>query len=152
LRTFDDGTGPALYAGGAFDTIDGRPANGIAKWDGTVWTSLGGGVGPMARGCGGWGKGVVTLTAFDDGTGAALYVGGTFCTADGGPANGIAKWDGTIWTSLGSGIAMPDEYGTPQVTALTTFDDGTGSALFVGGQFSTAGGVPSKNIAKWGAR
>ncbi len=38
-----------------------------------------------------------------DGSGN-LYVGGDFAVAGGGFANHIAKWDGTTWSALGSGI------------------------------------------------
>ena len=33
--------------------------------------------------------------------------------------------------------------------ALTVFDDGTGRALYAGGIFATAGGVPANRGAKW---
>jgi hypothetical protein len=32
---------------------------------------------------------------------------------------------------------------------LAVFDDGTGPALYVGGQFAGAGGVPATRIARW---
>jgi hypothetical protein len=35
------------------------------------------------------------------------------------------------------------------VYALAAFDDGTGPALYVGGDFEQAGGVLSTGIAKW---
>lgn len=41
MTVFDDGTGPALYAGGAFVTAGGSPVNGVARWDGATWTPLG---------------------------------------------------------------------------------------------------------------
>jgi hypothetical protein len=37
LTVFDDGNGPALYAGGDFTTAGGVAANRIAKWDGSSW-------------------------------------------------------------------------------------------------------------------
>src|SRR5262249_52353662 len=80
----------------------------------------------------------------DDGGGPALYVGGQFTTAGGVSANGIAKWDGTSWTPLGSGIASPGS-----VEVLTTYDDGSGPALVVGGGFTVAGGVAAMNLAQW---
>ena len=132
LTVFDDGTGPTLYAGGAFTTAGGMPANRIAKWDGTQWSALGGGMDN-------W---VYALTVFDDGTGPALYAGGNFTAAGGVPANYIAKWDGTQWSALGSGM-------NSTVRQLTVFDDGSGPALYAGGAFTTAGGVPANCIAKW---
>jgi hypothetical protein len=137
LTVFDDGNGPALYAGGFFTTAGGVPGTSrIARWNGTAWSALGSGMSGR----------VYALTVFDDGTGPALYAGGTFTTAGGVSANRIAKWDGTAWSALGSGVGGS----FPQVDALTVFDDGTGPALYAGGQFTTAGGVTSSFIAKWG--
>ena len=69
---------------------------------------------------------VYALEVFDDGTGPALFAGGEFTTAGGVSANRIAKWDGTSWSALGSGLGS-------YVYALEVFDDGTGTALFAGG-------------------
>ncbi len=136
---FDDGTGPALYVAGIFDNIQGVPANGIAKWDGKQWSALGLGLqfpdGSAGR--------VNALAGFDDGTGPALYVGGRFSIAGGAPANFIAKWDGKRWSPLGSGMDRPD------VNALLVFDDGTGPALYAGGEFLQAGGVAANKMARW---
>jgi hypothetical protein len=71
------------------------PANDIAKWDGTQWSALGSGTN---------GPSVTSLTVFDDGNGPALYAGGTFTTAGGVPANGIAKWNGSEWSTVGDGV------------------------------------------------
>src|SRR5260370_30950689 len=90
LTVFDDGTGPALYAGCSFTAAGGVAVNYIAKWDGNQWSALGGGMNHV----------VMALTVFDDGTGPALYAGGTFTTAGGAPANYIAKWNGTHWSAL----------------------------------------------------
>ena len=68
-----------------------------------------------------------------------LYAGGFFTTAGGVSANYIAKWDGSSWSALGSGIDN-------LVLALAV--DGAGN-LYAGGSFTTAGGVIANNIAKW---
>jgi hypothetical protein len=136
LTGFDDGTGPALYVGGAFMTAGGVVANRIAKWNGNQWAPLGSGMDGAVR----------ALKCFDDGTGSALYAGGTFTTAGDVAANRIAKWDGTQWAPLGSGMSGGIDTG---VLALTVFDDGTGCALYAGGDFTTAGSVTANRIAKW---
>ncbi len=33
--------------------------------------------------------------------------------------------------------------------ALQVYDDGTGPAMYVGGVFTQAGGLPARHIAKW---
>jgi hypothetical protein len=134
LATFDDGAGPALYAGGTFATAGGVPANNIARWDGTTWTPLGTGVVGT----------VLSLAVWDDGNGPALFAGGAFTTAGGAPASRIARWDGVAWSSPGSGI---DGF----VRALENFDAGTGGGggLFAAGSFERAGGIASANIAEY---
>jgi hypothetical protein len=39
--------------------------------------------------------------------------------------------------------------GARSVSALAVFDDGDGPALYAGGSFEGAGGLPSRNIARW---
>jgi hypothetical protein len=137
LAVFDDGTGPALYAGGRFITIGGVMSRNIARWDGAQWSALGTGTAG--------GDGVHALAVFDDGTGPALYAAGSFAQVNGIPANNIAKWDGSTWSPVGAGLLES----TPFAAALTVFDDGTGPALYVGGQFTLAGEQSANHIAKW---
>jgi hypothetical protein len=140
LAVYDDGTGPALYAGGRFTTAGGVTVNHIARWDGSSWSPL---AGPSRTGMS---SEVFALAVFDDGTGPTLHAGGRFTTAGGVTVNHIARWDGTSWSSLtgpnGTGLIGI-------VKALTVFDNGSGPALYAGGGVSTAGGVTVNNIARW---
>ncbi len=132
---FDDGSGPTLYVGGYFHTAGNFEAESIAKWDGTQWSSLGAG---LPNGI------VYALATFDDGTGPALYVGGSFSAPANGGTSGIAKWDGVSWSTVGGGIAFG---GT--VSSLVVHDDGSGPALYASGTFSTAGSVSVPGLARW---
>jgi len=145
LMVFDDGGGPALYAGGQFGTAGGVSANGVAMWNGSTWSTLGSGM------TGEYGyDSVYALTVFDDGSGEALYAGGMFTAAGGVSANRVAKWDGSNWSALGSGMQKVDPYSPhAKVFALAAFDDGGGPALYAGGDFTSAGGVTANKIAKW---
>jgi hypothetical protein len=78
-------------------------------------------------------------TAVVDGSGN-LYVGGTFIVIGDVIANCIAKWNGTNWSALGSGVSGP----SPAVYNLAV----SGSNLYAGGSFSTAGGNSVNCIAK----
>jgi hypothetical protein len=140
LAVFDDGSGPALYAGGPFWSAGGVTANNIAKWDGAAWSAL---TGPSGTGMD---RSVNALVGFDDGSGLALYAGGWFKTAGGVTVNHIARWDGTVWSALSnpSGMGVNE-----QVRALAVFDDGSGPALYAGGGFTTAGEVAASRIAAW---
>src|SRR5204862_5774279 len=66
-----------------------------------------------------------------------LYAGGNFTNLNNTGASGIAKWNGTSWSDIGSG-------GT-DVNAFAVFNN----KLFIGGSFTTAGGVPANNIVSW---
>jgi len=68
-----------------------------------------------------------------------LYVSGNFNMIDGVSAiGGVAKWDGSSWSALGSGLS-----GGARALAVI------GNDLYAGGSISTAGGVSVNNIAKW---
>lgn len=140
FAVFDDGRGPALYVGGAFSHAGGQPASGVARWDGTSWEPLGAGVWHIVGQ-----RRAAALAVHDDGTGPALFVAGNFAYAGDVAAISIAKWDGHSWTALDPGLGY-DSF----ITTLAVFDDGSGSALYAGGQILDAGGLfPWRNIAKW---
>lgn len=69
LASFDDGSGPALYALGSFTDAGGIPVVNAARWDGQSWSSVGA-VGWAPR----------AATALPGGT-SGLLVGGTFTFA-----------------------------------------------------------------------
>jgi hypothetical protein len=138
-QVFDDGTGPAIYVGGEFTMAGPVATHDIARWNGASWSAVGGGVGPSSE------PGILTMAVFDDGTGPALYAGGYFTQIGGIPAARIAKWNGSTWSAVGSGIGS----GNDVVAALAVFDDGSGPGLYAGGLFTTAGGIHANNIARW---
>ena len=72
-----------------------------------------------------------------DGSGN-LYIGGGFSLVGNVLANHIAKWDGSSWSALGTGVGST-------VYALAV----NGTDLYVGGSFTTAGAVSANRIAKW---
>ncbi len=143
MALFDDGSGESLYAAGRFTTAGSTRADRIARLDGDRWSALeGGGIGDSTA----WSEVVQALCAYDDGSGASLYAGGSFSAAGGIPAQNVARWNGSGWSALGSGI---EGSSTSGVDALATFDDGTGAKLYVGGNFDTAGGTSTQNLAAW---
>lgn len=120
-----------LYAGGSIDTAGGRPALGIARWDGTSWHPVGGGVrgGPEPK--------VVSFAS----DGIDLYAGGEFDHAGGVAASNVAAWNGTSWRALGAGL------GISGVNALALYR----GSLYAGGSFGVSAGVPLRRIARWDA-
>ena len=81
------------------------------------------------------GNGIIRTLAV---IGTNLFVGGSFTNVGGVPANRIARWDGSAWSTLGSGTS-----GT--VLAMTE----VGEDLYIGGSFRSAGGKPANFLARW---
>ncbi len=88
--------GSSLYADGNFPDVNNPDntfpmVNNIARWNGTTWSALGGGMNGS----------VYTLVA----SGSGIYAGGIFNQASNivaVTANGVAHWDGANWSALGS--------------------------------------------------
>ncbi|MDX1626978.1 MAG: hypothetical protein R3323_10725, partial [Wenzhouxiangellaceae bacterium] len=121
-----------LYAGGLFDSAEGQPVIGIARWDGSTWRPVGGGIdGP-------YDPKVLSLEA--DPVAGLLYVGGEFDEAGGVAAANIAAWNGTSWQAVGSGIPGPTGSG---VHALAVFQGG----ICAGGNFALSSPAAARRIA-----
>ncbi len=122
IQMFDDGSGPALYAGGRFDFIGGAGGTqAFGRFDGTRWEPVGGGLTRATIL-----SSVNAMTVYDDGSGPALYIGGFDFTISGVRSASVYKWDGFEWTAIGQ------EFGG-RVTDLQVWDDGSGPALYVSG-------------------
>ena len=126
-----------LYVGGQFVQAGAVSAYRIAKWNGTAWSSLGGGTGPTT----GLNGLVYALAVAANGD---VYAGGTFTLAGGATAKNVAKWDGTAWSSLGTGAA--NGVFTTTINALTVVGNGD---LYMGGDFMQADGAMANRVAKW---
>jgi hypothetical protein len=124
--------GKDVFAGGTFMVPGGLESSNVAKWNGSGWSALGSGL-----------LGDSTSVSSLVASGNDLYVGGNFTNAGGITANYIAKWDGSSWSALDSGLGAGN--GNPPVLSLAV----SGSNLYAGGWFTTAGGIPANHIAKW---
>lgn len=125
----------ALYAGGDFKQAGDVEVNGLARWDGTAWSS----VGDVLSGSYGDAGEIYALAA--DAT--TLYAGGQFSQIGGAEARSVAAWNGTAWSALGGG-ALDDDL-VPTVRALAL----RGDHLYIGGSFERAGGRTVRNLAAW---
>jgi len=125
-----DASGSDVYVGGSFTNALNFPGvpmavNNVAHWNsGSGWSSLGSGV-----------NGTVSALAVSGGN---VYVGGSFTTAGGSPANRIAVWNGSNWSALGTGMNS---------TVSSILVDGTD--VYAGGSFTNAGGTVARAVAKW---
>jgi len=130
----------SLYAAGTFMAAGGVRLNNIAKWDGTRWDSLGGGItiGPYNVYTGAPGPAIIySLASYHN----SLYAGGDFEYAGGAYAVTLAQWDGTSWTAVG------DSFRGTGVSAMQVFQD----SLYVAGGINSIHGVWYNNIARWTA-
>lgn len=145
IASFDpDGSGPAnpvVAIGGAFVSAGPTLVRGITTWNGTSFSSLGGGLAQTSTNVE-----VLAIASFDeDGAGPGapnLVIGGVFATVGGVSASNIARWNGSTWAPMGAGFD-----GT--VRALAVYDDGSGPTLFAGGSFHFSGLAGTNYIAKW---
>ncbi|MBU1617286.1 MAG: hypothetical protein KKF06_05915 [Candidatus Margulisbacteria bacterium] len=120
-----------IYAGGNFTTAhnsDGDVSvSNLARWNGTVWQDVGGGV-----------NGEIYALAFD--SAGMLYVGGSFTSAGGNIVSNAAAWDGLAWRNLAGGTDSP----VHAVASNSTY------RLVAGGSFlNTVSGVNANRIASW---
>jgi hypothetical protein len=120
-------SGQSVYAAGFFSQAGGIAVYNVAKWDGSAWAPLGGGIK-------GTQSGVYALALM----GNDLYAGGEFALDFGPPLTRMARWDGTNWSVLGSGM-------NNTVRALAV----SGTNLIAGGAFTSASGVAANRIARW---
>lgn len=168
-----------LTVGGTFSAWGGVGTAGVARWNGSEWESLGGGISGQ----------VLALTVYN----GDLIAGGSFITGGAVGIDSVARWNGVAWQSLGSGMGY-----TPRVRSLAVYENElivgnrmyrsgddvvaeilawngeawrplgggmTGSAagpypeiytltayqgeLIAGGYFTTAGGVTANGVASW---
>lgn len=103
----------------------------LVKFDGYSQTWL-----DMSTGLGISTESVKAIAVAPNGT---IYAGGTFTNSANPTLSFLAKWNGTAWEAVGSGVNGP----------VYAIGIKTSSEVFVGGDFTTAGGVAVNNFAKW---
>lgn len=144
-----------LYAGGSFSSPTEANTGSVARWNGTGWDILGGGVSQR------WFRGVVSDMLMK---GGQLYITGCFDAVNGPSTNpaalaahAVARWDGTAWQSLDDGTqglrtawyvqsACGDEgpyaiWDVPHRRLAADYEH-----VYVGGTFSGIGGVHSQSL------
>jgi hypothetical protein len=134
------GPGGRLIAAGNFNMMGDVGVSHVAAWDGISWSGLGA---DKSKGLTHFNRSVNSSLA----RGTDLYVGGLFTEAGDKVVNGIARWDGSNWFTLGTGLTgtfTPSS--VPTTARALTFVQST---LYVGGNFTNAGGIPAKGLARW---
>lgn len=122
-----------IYVSGAFTSIGGVSATGVAKYTISTgaWSALGTGFGGAST----------YASAIVFGPNGYPYFTGNFTTANGVTVNSITYWNGSTFVALGG---TPGLGSAGQAIAF----DSSGN-LYVGGGFTTAGGSAANRVAKW---
>lgn len=116
-----------LYACGNFEHADGNQCLGIAKWNGSGWSDVGGGFQYNA-----FTNVVRGLIVFNN----ELYAGGYVDSVAGMSINKVAKWNGTGWSAVGTNCPIS----TVNCFAIHNAE------LYAGG---TSSGAVKCSVAKW---
>lgn len=135
-----------LVAAGSFLRAGDRDCRLIAKFDGSIWSPLGGGLGgggqvmwDGSNSSGFWESGGPRcLVPF----GKELLAFGTFTRAGEVGVQGAARWDGTRWHPL-------VEEATSQVSGLISALATDGHSVVAAGPFTAAGQVTANGLARW---
>lgn len=126
--------GSYAYFGGSFTNIDGNALGDyVARWNGVGWEAMGSGTSGQVYA-------VAPLVTNSTTMAHDVYVGGSFTSASGViDTNFIARWDGTNWNALGTGMN----------STVTVILPVSSNEVYAGGYFTTAGGVSANRIARW---
>ena len=120
-----------LFVGGTFSASAGAPDESVARWNGSAWTGVGGGILDTLNNS----ASVLSMCVYDN----KLVVGGGFKKAGGIYAHNIVFWDGNLWCGVGKPFPV-------YVEALISHDD----TLYAGGGFtSVEGDYNHRYLAKW---
>lgn len=115
--------GGELHVAGIFDIAGAESVVNLARWNGTRWADVGGGI-------------FGTLNALIS-FGGKLYIGGSGLN-NGACNGGICAWNGSAFEPVGGGIVG-------DVNALVIYQ----GDLVAAGSFSSAGGVNARGLARW---
>ncbi|MBX3726486.1 MAG: hypothetical protein KF823_11300 [Xanthomonadales bacterium] len=124
-----------LVVAGHYLLAQGGVGGGVLRWNGSGWAPLGAGA------AGAFDLPYVRALVVHEGQ---LVAGGVFSSIGGQSAMKVARWNGSAWSPLGTGlgIAIPTQY----VAALAVHE----GQLIAGGNFSHSGATAGfQSVARW---
>lgn len=125
-KTFDDFAteiamlGSDVYIGGQF-------SNYLERWDGSAWHTVGS-------------SGVTNYLTMVAQVGSALFVSGDFTVTDGVKTPGLARWNGSAWSSIFEDIDGGLNGEGYSIVELN-------GKIYVSGNFTTAGKIAANHVA-----
>ena len=141
--------GPQVFAGGEFIESAGTLLESAALYHSFTWHAMADGL--VNNSCPvDCGPRVFASLIAPGASNTAIYIAGTFTdSASGVPMSRVGRWEDGQWHDLAGGLTAPKQSIPFWAEALALYDDGRGDAVYVGGQFTHAGGVPADSIARW---
>jgi hypothetical protein len=121
--------GGNLFVGGLFLQAGNVTVNNVAEWSGGNWYAL------HDNNSGVTGTNGYVYAIGMNQANSYIYIGGSFTS----PGTNIARWTGQNWSSVGSGAVL-----NGNVNAV----DYDGSNLYIGGEFTNAGGSGANYLAR----
>jgi hypothetical protein len=125
-----------LVVGGSFPGAVGVPSPGLVAWNGSAWAPLGGGLANLGS--------PPQVEALHVATNGDLLVAGVFDTAGTAAVESLARWNGSSWSSIGSGLTSQGQLAS--LRAVTTAANGD---VYVAGWFPLGGFGPTAKIARF---
>lgn len=127
-------------------------ANGLARWDGSAWSSVGAGAQPAVVS-----QGIYSMCVSDtDGDGAAELVVAGLLASGATSGSQVAAFNGSSWSSVGGTFFRTQSptnlAAAVQRVASVDLGDGSGPTLFATGFFDLVGGVTVANLARWNGK
>ena len=129
-----------LYAAGAFTNAGGSNCSRVARFNGTNWLEMAGGIRQFAN-----------ANVMYASTNGPVYAGGYFTNIGSANSKAVARWTGTNWTAMQMGLYF-SQYVNGYVNALV--EDRNGD-IIAGGYFTNCSpSIPSTRpgvhfVAKW---
>ncbi|MFN0134441.1 MAG: GC-type dockerin domain-anchored protein [Phycisphaerales bacterium] len=139
--------------GGSLMNCTGITSSTVGRWRGQSggWASLAGG---LYAGQGSPGSGAYAVGKFRDEIGESIYVSGALGDAGGIGGANLFRWSpgsgGGSWSAVGAGL--DGNFPRSAYAMLAFDDDGSGPlppAFYLGGEFTSAGGLGALNFARW---
>ncbi len=123
----------AVYVAGEFNQAGAGSSTRLARLGEGAWELINGAIG-----------GTIYAVASQ---GDWVYIGGAFGSVGGVAAKNVVRWNRITgeWSALGSSEGPTDDIGRGFVSAIAV----DGDNVYLGGEFSIAGGVAAKNIVRW---
>lgn len=119
----------------------GSASSYVVRWNGATWSQVG-----EAFGRGRFDPLTTSVLALAELPNGDLVATGGFTTVGTTAINRIARWDGTSWKPLGSGLTTSLVSSSIVGNSLAVRANGD---LIVAGTFASAGGTPVATVARW---